>query len=57
MKKRKLKKSGVIIFVFLFLVIALLSAYLIFSSCLKLNVKNTSISVNSKYKESVRLLL
>ncbi len=53
MKKKKLKKSGIIIFVFIFLVIALLSAYFIFSSCLKLNVKDTSISVGSKYKESV----
>lgn len=54
MKKRKLKKSVLIIFILFFLVIALLTALLIFSSCLKLNVKSTSIPVNSKYTENVK---
>lgn len=53
MKKRKLNKKGIVVFILLFIVIVLLILYFIFSSCLKLNVKNTNISVGSKYKESV----
>lgn len=49
MKKRKFKKSVIVIFI----IIVLLVLYLLFLSFLKLNVKNTSISINSKFEEKV----
>lgn len=49
MKKKKFKKS----ILFILIIIILLLVYLLLSSFLKLDVKNTSISVNSKYEEKV----
>lgn len=49
MKKKKFKKS----ILFILIIIILLLVYLLLSSFLKLDVKNISISVNSKYEEKV----
>ncbi len=52
MKKRKLKKWVVFIFVILFL-LAIYLIYLLFLSSLKINAKDATIPVNGKYEEKV----